>query len=94
MNEMSSKVNGTHSWVLPAVAAGAAFGIALAASHRKRNHWHATRKMTERVLDKRQELAEAGKDLADRIQTIYHESRVVARQVTQLWQQGRKMLTS
>ncbi len=96
MNEPESgnRMNGTPAWVLPAVVAGAAVGIAIAITRKKKSRWDLTREMTERVMDSRDDLAEMGKDLVSRIQTIYHESRAVAEQVAGLWGHGRKVLRS
>lgn len=91
---LGSRLNGTPSWVLPAVAVGAAVGIAIAATRRKKSRWDIARETAERVLDRRQDLAGIGKDLAGRFQTIYREGRAAAGEVSELWGHGRKMLRS
>jgi hypothetical protein len=75
------------------VAIGAAIGIGIAVSrNRKKDRWSTARELTARVADQSGELAEVGRNMLDRIRTIYDESMKVCEEATELWSHGRKLV--
>jgi hypothetical protein len=91
MNNMRDNRN-MAAWIIPGLAIGAAVGIAYAASHRRKSRWDVAKDMTERVASKREDLAEMGRNIVDRLRIIYEEGRKVVEEATELWEQGRKLV--
>ncbi len=73
------------------VGVGAAIGVAVVLSRRKRDRWYAAKQVSRRVAGHTSDLASAGKDIFDRLKIIYAESCKVAEEATDLWSQGRKL---
>ncbi len=88
--------NNATKWIIPGVAIGAAIGIAYAATRRKRNpwedRWETAKDVGEKLYDKRDDLAEHGRNMLDRIRLIYDEGRKVVEEATELWSLGRKLV--
>ncbi len=74
------------------IAIGAAVGIGIALSRRKRSRWDTARDLTHRVASKTGDLGDAARDLMDRVKTIYEESRKVVEDAGELWEHGRKLV--
>jgi len=74
------------------VAIGAAVGVGIALSRRKREPWAAAREMTKRVANRSGDISEATRDIVDRIKTIYEESCKVVEDAGELWSHGRKLV--
>ena len=74
------------------LAAGAAVGIGIALSRRKRSRWDAARTLTNRVAEHSGDLAELTHELVARVRNIYEESCKVVEDANQLWANGRKMV--
>jgi len=84
--------NNSMWWILAGV--GAAIGIAYAASsyRSRRSGWAIAKRVTRTVAASRDELADVGKDMLQRIGIIYDQSRKVVEEAGELWSQGRKVL--
>jgi hypothetical protein len=84
------------------IAAGAAIGIGLALSRRRpASRWEMARErldrakgVASRVAEEREDFAETGRDLLDRVRLIYEESRKVVDEMGHLWEHGRKLVRS
>lgn len=76
-------------WV--GVAVGAALGIGIALSRRKRSRWDATKDLTRRVAAHSDDLAVTTQDMVDRVKRIYEEGRKVVEDAGELWAHGRKL---
>jgi hypothetical protein len=76
-------------WV--GIVLGAALGIGIALSRRKRTRWDSARRFTRRVAAGSDDLAGVTRDMVDRVQTICAESRKVVEEAGQLWSRGRKL---
>jgi gas vesicle protein len=74
------------------VAVGAAIGIGIALSRRKKTRWDTAREMTRRVADHSSDLADSTKDLVERVRVIYEEGRKVVEEAGHLWEHGRKLV--
>jgi hypothetical protein len=86
-------VNGQRNkaiWV--GVAIGAAVGLGFALSRRRQDPWTRARAVAGRVANHTGDLSEATKDLVERIQHIYVESRKVVADASELWAHGRKLV--
>src|SRR5206468_2289322 len=70
------------------IAVGAAVGIGIALSRRKRTRWDSAREIGHRVADRSGELAEATRGIVERVRNIYEESRKVAEDASTLWSHG------
>ena len=84
--------NNNTGWIISGVAIGT--GIALAvASARKKHRWQDRLLDTaENVARRRDELAETGRNIFDRIRIIYCESRKVIEEAGELWTHGRRIV--
>ena len=92
---MESVMNGNgfanrNIWI--GVAIGAAVGIGIALSRRKRTRWDSARELTHRVARRTGDLSDAARDLVGRVKTIYEESRKVVEDAGELWEHGRKLV--
>ena len=74
------------------VAVGAAVGIGIALSRRKRSRWDTARDFGHRITERSGDLAEITRGLADRVRNIYEESRRVVDDAGALWSHGRKLV--
>ncbi len=74
------------------IAVGAAVGIGIALSRRKKSRWDTARELTHRVASKSSDLGDATRDIVDRIRTIYEESRRIVEDAGELWAHGRKLV--
>ena len=74
------------------VALGAAVGIGIALSRRKRTGWDEARNVTKRFSAKSEDLAEVSRDILERVKTIYDESRKVVEEAGELWTHGRRLV--
>lgn len=88
----SNMGNGTNQMIWVGIAAGAAIGIGIALSRRKKTGWDAARDVTRRMADRSGDLADATKDIMERMKTIYDEGRRVVEDAAQLWEQGRRLV--
>jgi hypothetical protein len=89
---VSSMSNNTKIWLGIAVGAAVGFGIALSRrshSHSRKSRWD---EVAQRIGDSSGEFAEAARDIADRIKTIYDESRRVVDEASACWAHGRKLV--
>jgi len=77
-------------WV--GIALGAAVGIGIALSRRKKTRWESAREITHRVADHSSDLAEVTRGIVDRVRNIYEESRRVVEDASGLWSQGRRLV--
>ncbi len=73
------------------IAAGAAIGVAIALSRRKRSRWDTARDVGQRLSDRSGELSDVASNIIGRIKVIYEEGRKVAEDAGELWAQGRKL---
>ena len=73
------------------IAAGAALGIGIMLSRRKKSRWESARDLSRRVADHSSELGDATKSMVERIRTIFEESRQVVEDAGELWARGRKL---
>jgi hypothetical protein len=71
------------------IAVGAAVGIGIALSRRKKTRWQPAREMTGRIADRSSEPADATRDIVDRVQTIHEERN--GEDASDLWSHGRKL---
>jgi len=90
MDSMSNQT--TKIWV--GIAVGAAVGIGIALSRRKRSRWDAAKTITSRVADHSGDFADMTKELVARVRNIYEESRRVVEDANHLWSHGRKLVGS
>ena len=74
------------------IAVGAAIGIGIALSRRKRSPWDEARKFTNRISDHSSDLADATSNLVQRVRTIYDEGCKVVEEAGELWAHGRKLV--
>jgi hypothetical protein len=74
------------------IAIGAAVGIGIALSRRKRSPWDDARRITTRLSDHSEDFADATKDILQRVKTIYDEGCKVVEEAGALWTQGRKLV--
>src|SRR5512147_3139071 len=85
---------GTHIptiWIGIAIGAAVGIGIALSRSGR-RDRWKSARHITERIADNTGDLADAGRNILDRVKVIYDESRKVVEEAGELWSHGRRLV--
>jgi hypothetical protein len=91
---MDSENNGFESnsakiWI--GIAMGAALGIGIAVSRRKRSRWDSAKKLTKTLAARSDDLAEVTRDIVGRVKNIYDESRRVVEDAEHLWARGRKL---
>jgi len=77
-------------WV--GIALGAAVGIGIALSRRKKTRWESAREISHRGADHSSDLAEVTRGIVDRVRNIYEESRRVVEDASGLWSQGRRLV--
>ncbi len=73
------------------IAVGAAVGIGIMLSRRKKTRWESAREITRRVADQSSELGDVTRNLVDRVRNIYEETLKVVDDAGQLWSRGRKL---
>jgi hypothetical protein len=74
------------------VAIGAAVGIGIALSRRRRSGWDAARVATKRFSNKSEDMADVSRDILERVKTIYDEGRRVVEDAGELWTHGRRLV--
>ncbi len=79
-------------WIISGVAIGSGIALAYAASRKKRNWRDRLMDTAGTVARRRDDLAESGKNIVDRIRIIYEESRKVMEEASELWAHGRKLV--
>jgi hypothetical protein len=75
------------------IAVGAAIGIGIALSRRKRSPWDQARKVATRITDRSGDLADATSNIIERVKTIYDEGCKVVEEAGELWSHGRKLVS-
>ncbi|MFB3825295.1 MAG: hypothetical protein ACE15B_00955 [Bryobacteraceae bacterium] len=82
------------TWMWIGIAAGAAAGVIFAVKRRARPHdrWSEAKSITRRVADHSGDLAGRGKEIINRVQSIYEEGRKVVDDAVELWEHGRKLV--
>ena len=73
------------------IAVGAAVGIGIMLSRRKRSRWESARDLTRRVADHSGELGDVTREMVDRVRNIYQETCKVVEDAGMLWARGRKL---
>ena len=73
------------------IAVGAAVGIGIMLSRRKRTRWDSARELTRRVADHSSEFGDVTREMVDRVGTIFQETRKVVEDAVELWTRGRKL---
>ncbi len=87
-DEMNTHVRNV--WI--GIAVGAAVGIGIALSKRRRTtRWDSAKDLAHRVAGSSGEFAEATRAIVERVGRIYEESRRVVDDAAALWSQGRKL---
>lgn len=81
----------TAIWI--GIAIGAAVGIGIALSRRKRTPWDTARGISKNLASHSGDLADATKDIMDRVRTIYEEGCKVVEEAGELWEHGRKLVS-
>ncbi len=89
-NSTMNGVNARKIWM--GVAIGAAVGIGIALSRRRRSGWDNARLATKRFSNKSEDLAEVSRDILERVKTIYDEGRRVVEDAGELWTHGRRLV--
>ena len=74
------------------IAVGAAIGIGIALSRRKRSPWDSARRVASNITDHSGDLAEATNNLMQRVRVIYDEGCKVVEEAGELWNHGRKLV--
>jgi ABC-type Zn2+ transport system substrate-binding protein/surface adhesin len=74
------------------IAVGAAIGIGIAMSRRKRSPWDSARKVTDRLTAHSGDFADATSHIMQRVKTIYDEGCKVVEEAGDLWSHGRKLV--
>ena len=74
------------------IAVGAAVGIGIALSRKKRGRWETAKEISHRISDRSGDLAEATRGLVERVRNIYEETRKVVDDAGSIWDQGRKLV--
>jgi hypothetical protein len=84
-----------NTWIIGAVAVGAALGIGYAAYARRTRHvpWtENVRTVATNVAEHREEIADAGRHILDRLRIIFEEGRKVVEDAQVFWSEGRRIL--
>jgi hypothetical protein len=75
------------------LAIGAAIGLGIALSRtRRHSRWDSARQFGERLAEHKDDFAQVGNNILDRVRTIYDESRKVVEEAGELWTHGRKLV--
>jgi hypothetical protein len=85
--------NSAKIWI--GVAVGTAIGIGIAYTRRpkkKRTGWDIARQATKNLSDRSGDLADAARDIVERVKTIYDEGARIAEDAGELWARGRKLV--
>ena len=99
MISLEESVMGNNEWgnqstkIWLGIAIGAAVGIGIALSRRRpATRWDSAREFGKRISDRSEDLADATRDIMQRVRTIYEEGRKVMEDAGELWSHGRKMV--
>ena len=84
--------NNTARNVWIGIAVGAAIGVGIALSQRKRDRWTSARHITKRLSRNSEDLADRSRHILDRVKVIYEEGRKIADDAAELWSQGRRLV--
>jgi hypothetical protein len=83
--------NTTKLWF--GVAIGVAVGVGIALSrHKKKTRWDQAREITHRVAEGSPDLADATRNIVERVKTIYEQGCKVVDDASELWSHGRKLV--
>jgi ABC-type Zn2+ transport system substrate-binding protein/surface adhesin len=74
------------------IAVGAAIGIGIALSRRKRSPWDSARRVASNLSDHSGDFAEATSTIMQRVKNIYDEGCKVVEEAGELWNHGRKLV--
>lgn len=87
----SWEINSNKIWL--GIALGTAVGLGIALSRRrKKTGWDVARRATKEITGRSAELADAARDIVDRVKVIYEEGSRIAEDATELWTRGRKLV--
>jgi hypothetical protein len=94
---MEDRMNGREwgnntGWIISGVAIGTGIALAYAASRRKKSWQDRLVDTADSVARRREDLLDSGKNIVDRIRTIYEESRKVMEEGAELWAHGRRLV--
>jgi hypothetical protein len=94
MANTHTHTQGVNTGIWIGIAVGAAVGIAFAISRRHRPHtpWDQAREVTRRVASRSGDLADATREIAERVKTIYEEGKRVVEEAGDLWHHSRKLV--
>lgn len=73
------------------IAVGAAVGIGIMLSRRKKTRWESARDLTRRVADRSGEFGEVSREMVDRVGNLYQQGRKVVEDAVELWIRGRQL---
>ena len=73
------------------IAVGAAVGIGIMLSRRKKSRWDSARDLTKRVADHSGEFGEVSREMVDRVGNLYQQGRKVVEDAVELWIRGRQL---
>jgi hypothetical protein len=75
------------------IAMGTAVGLGIAYSRRpKKTRWDMARQATKNLGEHSGDFADAARDIADRVKTIYEQGARIAEDAAELWTRGRKLV--
>lgn len=75
------------------LAVGTAVGLGIALSRRpKKTGWDLARNATKQISGKSAEIADAARDIVDRMKVIYEEGSQIVEDAAELWTRGRKLV--
>ena len=92
MGSYSNGFDSKNAKIWMGIALGAALGIGIALSRKRRTRWDSALDVPRRLADHSQDLATHTRDIVDRVRTIYDESRKVVEEAGELWAHGRKLV--
>ncbi len=87
---MNGDASSRKLWI--GIAVGAAVGLGIALSRRRRSRWDAAKNISKRLSDKSEDLADVTRDIVERVKTIVEESKRVVDDAGDLWIHGRKLV--